>query len=330
MTLYMETHDAASGMNLCPLEVIQQEPESNPETIRMETSCPSVHKMIKIESPKNSGQESSSGSETVKISLSLKIALAATDVLSVSPIPQLGLETKVTTELNPTHPSSNTTAEAWNELQTKLLADLEQKDKIIQSLREGVSLLRNLNSSLKLDLESFEGKFQSHLNSQKVENNSILKERDALIERLKQECSLGQKSIDLQSKRLKHQTEELNRALESLERRANSNEKILETNHLTAENTNALTKQLRRQFETYIADSITRDFATLSLSEGVNPPSMGDKHSSDTKIIQDHGKTAMEIEYPAPQLDSEPIHSQSPQLSPASIINSYDKVHDGI
>jgi len=114
------------------------------------------------------------------------------------------------------------------------MTELEGKEREISLLKEEIVCLRNKNFSLEQELENMEVKFRSKMASLKLENDFLLRDKDKLIENLKQECGIHQANNELQHKCFREQVEELNRAVESIGKKAHSNQEILESNRLTS------------------------------------------------------------------------------------------------
>jgi len=203
---------------------------SNPMGVRMEASSLSPYKMVKVESLKVPDQSSPPIVQPIKISLSPKTS-SQRSKNSMSPQCRQGAETSNESD---NIPIISPNAEEYCELKSKLMTELEGKEREISLLKEEIVCLRNKNFSLEQELESMEVKFRSKMASLKLENDFLLRDKDKLIENLKQECGIHQANNELQHKCFREQVEELNRAVESIGKKAHSNQEILESNRLTS------------------------------------------------------------------------------------------------
>jgi len=106
-------------------------------------------------------------------------------------------------------------------------------------------------------------------------------------------------------------------AVESIRKKAHSNQEILESNRLTVENTNALAKELLKQFE-MSTDFITRDMAALNLNDEANLTPKAD-HNSSLKTRLSSQESRMEIELSTPLTKNGPPSLRRMQPPPPKI-----------
>ena len=87
--------------------------------------------------------------------------------------------------------------EEFNELRSKLITELEERDQVIGALKEEILLLRNRNSFLEKELQDSEHKLRSKLTAHQVESDILLRNKDKLLGNLRQECDIHQANNEL-------------------------------------------------------------------------------------------------------------------------------------